>query len=92
MWLRTEEMKVDDLEGIEVRSDGRTVWVNGKQGCVARFCPVSHEVWTNGVEHVTNHPDIKPDFSHWKSFRKLVFDNYSIVINNKHIPLYLIPN
>jgi hypothetical protein len=27
----------------EVLSDGRTVWVNGPAGLVARFCPVSRE-------------------------------------------------
>lgn len=92
MKIWTEEMKVDQLEGIEVKSDGRTVWVNGSKGCVARFCPVSHEIWVNGTEYVRNHPGNKPDFSHWKSFRQRVFDNYSIVVGNKHIPLYLIPN
>jgi len=85
-------MRVDQLDGLEVRSDGRTVWVNGAEGCVARFCPVSHEVWVNGTVYVRNHPGHKPDFSHWKSFKQRVFDNYGVAVDNRHIPAYLVPN
>jgi hypothetical protein len=42
----------------EVTGDGRTVWVNSKERCIGRFCPVSYEIFFEHGQttHMNNNP------------------------------------
>jgi hypothetical protein len=35
------------FEHVKITTDGRVVWVNTEKGCIARFCPVSGEVFSH---------------------------------------------
>ncbi len=76
----------------EVMSDGRTVWVN-RIALVARFCPVSHEIFndigTEGFLYVKRHPDDAPTIQHWLAFVDLVKQRYHVTIEDEHLPLYI---
>ena len=81
--------------GIEVSSDGRTVWVN-KDVCLARFCPISHEytaVVTDGVAYQEGTiPHNIPDMliaAHWDNFVIGVKKRWGVKITNEHRPLYV---
>ena len=41
--MNTSELRSTELEMGDVTSNGRTVWVNHRGSCVARFCPISSE-------------------------------------------------
>lgn len=34
------------MDNVDISTDGRTVWVNGRAGCLGRFCPVSGEIFS----------------------------------------------
>lgn len=70
----------------EVASDGNKVWVNGAQGCVARWCPVSHEL--NGLRESYDH-GMSPTWAQWTDFVQRVKATLDIDVGPQHLPDYL---
>lgn len=84
------------IEGGDIASDGRTVWVNLHGMCVARFCPVSQEM-IRATDHIQNfwgklhHWQGVPEAirSDWKDFVKSVESWFGVRIPSKHKPSYV---
>ena len=83
-------MRTTVVDQTEVTSDGRTVWVNDRQQCVARFCPISHEYMISMRNTETRkHAEDGPSFDDWESFRHGVEHRFNIVVDPKHAPIDL---
>jgi hypothetical protein len=79
---------ITDTFGLhEVSSDGRTIWVNGPEGCLARFCPVSQEFMSPPDFSAFKHPNDNPTAEHWQRFVDKVRSAFDLAIDDKHRPL-----
>jgi len=77
-------MNITTTGDIEITSDGKTVWVNGKNGCLARFGPGGFEVegrisWTSDG----------PNEIGWRRFVYRVERECDITIPDIHKPKFL---
>lgn len=71
----------------EVASDGRTVWVNLDNQCVARFCPVSHEYMQSITDVETRrHETAGPSVDDWESFKHGVDHRFHVTVTDVHQP------
>jgi hypothetical protein len=74
---------------VNIESDGRTVWVNQKGRCVARFCPNSREFLIDestpeAVQHFHG-----PSIVDWTDFCLVVEKTFHLDFPQEHRPLYL---
>lgn len=85
------------MNEVEVRSDGRTVWVNsGVSGaCVGRFSRFGIDIhndlevqMANGGQCLdcTHH---HPSLADWQRFRKGMLDFYEVEVEEKHRPRWV---
>lgn len=89
--LRLQVVDVGPRTQYDISDDGRTVWVNGKRGPVARFCPVSGEV-TKGKKFLGGvHKGVVPTRDDWTKFVRLVVQHTRIpeTIVESHRPMYI---
>jgi hypothetical protein len=86
------EMYVDPVTGAQIETDGRKVWVNNPI-CLARFCPVSAEVFPkmNSAAHegylfhtTTHHTGALE----WADFVQAVKTHHDIIIPDVFRPTY----
>jgi hypothetical protein len=86
----TGEMLVTVDGNRQVRSDGRTVWVETFVGTVARFCPMSQEYMPvpNGRVTTIAH-ESEPSLNNWERFVQEVKNRFGITIETQHLPAYL---
>ncbi len=81
----------------EIKSDGRTVWVNsGEDGTnLARFSKMGIDIHKTSEQQIATGKqciDCKPgptSYSDWKGFKQTMLDIYKIKISNKHMPDFL---
>jgi hypothetical protein len=77
----------------EVSSNGRTTWVYLDGMCVARFCPLSHEILEGGQLVSTTHVwDGERGLASddLKRFGTKVRERFGISIEDEHTPLYIL--
>lgn len=69
---------------VEVTSDGRTVWVNNDEQCVARFGPKGWEIG----EHVEVFDDAAPSgtIDDWHEWTREVERVLSVQVGDEHMP------
>ena len=85
-----EAMKEEYIEGKQVMSDGRTVWVNDTI-CLARFCGTSYEI-ANGVEELDIYEGGaggRTTPTDWTKFKILVKKAHGILVPDEHKPNHL---
>ena len=81
-------LKTEDGEDLQIISDGRAVWVNDGQGCIARFSPVSFEIWSGDREPQQEMLEIRPGMSpfdkphhtEWNQFAVLMLKHHKVVM------------
>ncbi len=89
--MRLEIVDVGPRTTLDISNDGRTVWVNGRKGLIARFCPVSGEL-TKGTKFVVSiHKGVVPTRDDWDKFVRLVVRHTRIPqeIVESHRPSYV---
>jgi predicted methyltransferase len=72
---------------LDVRSDGRVVWVDGIQGCVGRFGERGidiHTADTTACLHCTHGSTSAED---WLVFQQKMLEHYDVVITDEHRPI-----
>jgi len=76
-----------DLPPVEVSSDGRTVWVNGQEKCLARFCRFSTEYFQGETPQSIKHnpENLSQD---WEDF-VINIGLHFVVDVSKHKPQYI---
>lgn len=79
----TRERLSQRVGDYEVASDGNKVWVNSAQGCVARWCPVSHEIFSINENYDHN---MRPTWAHWLEFTKRVKSTLGVEVGPQHLP------
>lgn len=81
-----EVAMTDTLALIDVSSDGRTVWVNGQMGCLARFCKYSAEYYGDKPQTVKNNPEnLKQS---WEDFVVNIGIHFNVDVS-EHKPNYV---
>ena len=76
----------------KITNNEKTVWVNGIDRCIGRFCPVSHEYLNsiNDLEFKSNmHLNRKPTNKDWETFCSILKAKHEIEIPEKFKPTYL---
>jgi hypothetical protein len=64
-------------------TNGLTVWVNGKRGCIARFCRFSQEHFlNNGSTQTTRHEDPSKLNDYWEIFKIEVDKRYKLDLSD----------
>jgi hypothetical protein len=67
------------MRELQIDTDGRTVWVN-RPDCIARFCPVSGEVYSCYEDGYVLTAPI------WGDWKEAVFEKYQIEVADKFQP------
>ena len=73
----------------EIISDEHTVWVNGVQGCIARFGPNGIDIHTEDTAsclHCTHEPT---EIAEWLVFQAKMREHYGITVTDAHRPTRL---
>ena len=82
------------VPSFEVTTDGRTVWVNGDLGCLARFNQDLVEVWGDPPTALSVEPrqriSWKDGYSLWRDFCASVQDAFGIPLTDAYIPLWVL--
>lgn len=83
-------MKIEVIDdGVQIASDGRTVWVNGTDGCcVGRFSRglmEVHRTATGQIETGEECLDCRHEAS-WADFVAAIKAHYGIVVSDEHRP------
>ena len=80
----------------EVHSDGKTVWVNGIDGCnVGRFSKNGIDLHKDAEEQMTSGEqcfDCKPgpcNLQDWEDFKRKCKEFYAVDVTDEHKPEYL---
>ena len=74
---------------VEFLADGRTVWVNGTDGLIGRFCKRGIDVHKGGM-CVTGSCIPGPcTRAHWEQFKALMLEHHGVDVWDKHMPEYL---
>lgn len=84
-------MEQDFQEPYDVLSDGETVWVNGPEGCIARFGragidihrPASEQLEKGQCLHCTHGPTTAND---WQTFVLEVDQFFGVKVAGVHMP------
>lgn len=72
-----------------IETDGRTMWVNAPN-CVARFCPISAEIYGDPSEtRAVRGTDKVTQRETWLWFAAQVAERYGINLGNKHAPEWM---
>lgn len=80
---------------VEILSNGKTVWVNGADGCcLAQFSRFGIDVHKDAVGQQSGSQclDCKhgvPAESDWQRFRSAVLFHYGITVKEKHKPKFI---
>ncbi len=72
----------------QIKTDTKTVWINRRYGCVARFSISNVEMKVPDL----NQPVLnllKPNHGSWKKFQKLVNDWYGFELDDIWCPLWI---
>lgn len=78
-------------DGSEIRSNGRTVWVN-RPFCLARFGPICREFFVGGLLNgespyvVVKHAVDGPTLADWRAFVVSTMNLFGIDVSDKHKP------
>lgn len=87
--LRGESMTDFVGLGVEVISDGRTVWINGPEGAIGRFGRMGTDVHypdTTGCLYCTHGPQDEGD---WWMFQTAMVLRHGVVVGDEHRPGWL---
>lgn len=86
-------MRTEIQKGIEIASDGKTVWINGADGCcIGRFCRNGIDIHHDAKRQIAlGHQcmDCKAGpctASDWEDFKAGMLRSYGVLIGDKHIP------
>lgn len=81
---------------VDIRSDGKTVWVNSDQGmCIGRFSrfgiDVHHDYETQarGCAQCLECAHGEPDADGWRRFCALMLEHYGVEVPDKYKPRFL---
>lgn len=88
---RGPDMQVTMIGDTEIRTDGRTVWVNGPAGCLARFGGAGYEIGS-AAPYFEGSPWNEPGLQwpeRWALFVARVKARYGIAVPDSHKPKFL---
>ena len=77
---------------VQILHDGRTVWVNDKEGNIGRFGPFGVDVHRTIAEQIatgteclacTHGPTHLPD---WREFQALMQEHHGVTVSDDHMP------
>lgn len=81
-------MPEEVIDGCQIRSDGRVVWVN-KPILIGRFSRMGVDVHVNGkcvADSCIPGPCRK---KHWRQFQYLMMEHHNVDVPDRHMPDYL---
>ena len=73
----------------EVKTDNKTVWINRKYGCVARFAPGGVEFIVPDIKKPVINTSDKPKVRTWSRFKRLVAEWYGFELDDIWCPLWI---
>lgn len=83
-------------DGMEIVSDGKTVWINSEAGCcLGRFSKNGIDIHKDVEQQMTDGQqclDCKPgpvNLFDWRRFQSGMLRFYGVVVTDRHIPIYL---
>lgn len=84
-------MFVEVVEGFEVASDGRAVWVNSPVhgGAVARFTATRVDVHTPDGTGCVDCAEGPCGLVEWARFQQSTFETHGVVVSDEHRPVGL---
>ncbi len=71
------------MDALDITTDNKTIWINGPQGCVARFCQMSGEVRQSDTE-----PWIVVQQESWLEWKNCVETYVEYTIADKYQPVW----
>lgn len=69
-----------------IETDGKTVWVNGRNGALGRFGPMGidvHTAATDGCLDCTHH---ETDVNSWLRFQRSMAEHHQILVSDHFMP------
>lgn len=77
---------------LSITCNDKTIWLNGKNKCFARFCPSTQEYLKSKDSFCFDtkiHPKTGPTKNDWENFRIEVFVRFEFNIPKNFVPQYL---
>jgi hypothetical protein len=73
----------------EIKSDGRTVWVNGPTALIGRFSRMGIDVHIDGVCAGDGCKPGPCTLEHWGIFKAQMLKVHGVKVSDRHMPKYL---